>query len=218
MTKTTLPWLGALVLAAALLVVTRCDARRDGIYEAKIALLDSAIAADRKEMSARAEQLTRDSLARVEAERAAATARSLAAAQKARSDSLDARVQLLDSTRVLAAGDTVTLPPLVIRDIAQLRATVLAQAEALQADTLQIHRLESELATSRQETADARRLIGHQDEKAAVLEEARPSWWRRLGHAVVRVGTTAGCGAIGAAVAGVPGAAIGAGACTILSG
>lgn len=216
MTRLTV-WAVALAAAISVLVTTRIDARREGVLVEKNRVLDSAIAADRQQLAATAERLARDSVARVAAGVAAATARRAAAAQKARSDSLDAAVRIVDSGHVVAAGDTLALPPLIIRDLTELRSTVASQVEALHADTIAIHRLEAELATSREETAAARQLSSHVEEKVTALEDARPGWLHRLGGALVTAGTAAGCGAIGAVLGGPAGAAIGAAACVVVS-
>lgn len=212
---TRLPWGLTLAAVLALLLVARCNGRARGAADARIAALTAQVEADRTLLAARAAQVTRDSSARVAAERAAVRARAAAAAAKARGDSLDQRVRIVDTVHVVVGADTVRLPPLVIRDIAALRATVLRQADALAADTAQIHRLEAELVSARAETAAARALAAHQGDRANAALQRAP-WWRRLGGVVVTAGSSAGGAAIGAVIGGPAGAAIGAGAGALL--
>lgn len=213
-----LAWLLAGVVAmGALLAYARYKGARAGQAEAELRTLTAAIDSGKAALARQRAQLARDSVARVAAEDAARIARQRAAAERARADSLGALVRILDdSTAVLAARDTVRLPPLVIAEITQLRATVLVQAEALRADTVAIARLTAELATARRIDSTGADVIRRLDVKVERLGDRGP-WYARLARRLVPAVAAAGCGAIGAVVAGPAGAAIGAGGCALVT-
>lgn len=207
-------WLVGLAVAIAVLVTSRIDAHNAGKLEEKNRVLDSTLTADRRALHDSLTKLRRDSVVTAQALQAAAAARMVAAAQKARADSLAKRVKVLsDSMVAVDGGEPVPVPRPVIVELLQLRQTVVDQAIALTADTVAIHALEVQLVTASGAIAAGTKLSGHQDDKVATLESARPNWLHRLGGALVTAGTAAGCGAIGAVIAGPAGAAIGAAAC-----
>ncbi|MEA3244795.1 MAG: hypothetical protein U9Q74_01435 [Gemmatimonadota bacterium] len=213
------PWIGPSALLAAIiagLAYARCSGHDDGARDARLATLAAAVHADSQVILRQRARISADSVARVHAEAEAVRHRNAATAAKARSDSLDQLVRFVDSAHVEVAGATVELPPLVVRDIAELRMTVATQAAALQADTVHIRALDRELSDVRGELAGTRSLADHQGEKAAVLEGARP-WWKWVGGVVLTAGSAAGGGAIGALVGGPAGAAIGAAAGAVLA-
>lgn len=208
----------AFVAIGSLLFIAKCSGRSDGQLEAKVAALNTAIAADKDSIRLAKAQAARDSVARVAAELEATRLRAAADVQRRRADSLTKRIQIVSATAVSIDGAApVELPPLVVAELTELRATVKMQAMALVADTAEINRLHDELSSAKNVTAKTENLGAHTEEKATLLEESRPSWWRRFGGTIVTGSCAAGGAVLGVVVGGPAGAAIGAGAGVLLA-
>lgn len=203
----------AFVLAASLVLVGRCSGRSEGTADAERDRLVAQIRADSINLAGALERARQADSAKSQAIAIAAAATERAAKQKRISDSLDRRVRILNDSQVSIDGEApVAVPPVVLRNLAELRVTNALQDRALIAKDAVIAGQQLEIASLKKAVGFATSLASHQGARADLAENARPPWWQRLGGAAFTATCSAGGAVVGAFVGGPVGAAVGAAA------